>query len=79
MIGLLKDAHDQTNGERFTLRTQDPVSGYAPDSFPNLTEQGVRELLQLIDSDALADRLLQRARADFSSGATTELENASNA
>ena len=71
MIGLLKDSHDQTNGERFTLTVQDPVdrtSGYATDSFPNLTEHGVRELLQLVESDAFANRLLQNARAQFRAG-----------
>ena len=71
MIGLLKDSHDQTNGERFTLTIQDPVdrtSGYATDSFPNLTEHGVRELLQLIESDACADRRIQNARVDFRAG-----------
>ena len=71
MIGLRKDSHDQTNGERFTLTIQDPVdrtSGYATDSFPNLTEHGVRELLQIVESDAFTDRLLQSARADFRTG-----------
>jgi hypothetical protein len=69
MIGLRKDSDDTANGERFTLTMEDPVDrkpAYATDSFPNLTEDAVREMLRTIeDSDAYAERLLQHARADF--------------
>jgi hypothetical protein len=69
MIGLCKQWDNDRNGERFTLTLQDPAErtpGYRGDTFSDLTEDDIREMLGLIgESDAFADRLLQNARAEF--------------
>jgi hypothetical protein len=69
MIGLGKDTHDERNGERFTLTMHDPGGhkpGYGTDRFADLTEDAIREMLRTIgESEDFADRLLQKARADF--------------
>jgi hypothetical protein len=68
MIGVRKHRNNDGNGERFTLTVQDPSArnpGYRSD-FADLTENEIREMLGLIgEPDAVADRLLQNARAEF--------------
>ena len=67
MISLRKDSEDERNGERFTLTMQDVQEpGHTGDWFANLTEDDVRMTLRTTGHpDALADGLLQNARAEF--------------
>jgi hypothetical protein len=79
MISLYRDPDDEIDGERFTLTMHDPAernTGYGSDTFSDLTEDAVREMLSIIGlSEAYADRLLQIARAEFSHATTAHVES----